>query len=239
MLNISALLKELADTDLRLLRVRVERREASSEVDDLKVLVKGLVAEVSRLEAVVAAHQAKYRSAEKGLRDDRDKISRRRGEVVNFSNYKVQQSAEREIATAEAALTKKEDALLEILEASEQDEKQVVSLRARIKEASAKHDTLAMGLVEALEALEDREGRLKLRRQEILASLDEETVQTYERARERYPSDPLALIKGQACGNCAMSVRPQLLLEIRFNGKVTRCTGCSRVLIAATETENE
>jgi predicted nucleic acid-binding Zn-ribbon protein len=231
----ASVITELADVDLRLLRVRVERQSALSEVEELKAVIKATRQSISEVQVKFQKAQAQYRKDEILLRDERDSLVKRRQELLNFSNYKVQQTAEKEISFAEKALNDKEDLLLNVLESIESLEKLVKDKNLKLSDLNKKFDTLSLGLVDSLEAFEDRELRLVSRRKELIEKLSADVVQTYERSREKYPSDPIALIKGNGCGACQMTVRPQLLLEIRFSGKIIRCSGCSRVLVAGDE----
>jgi uncharacterized protein len=71
--------------------------------------------------------------------------------------------------------------------------------------------------------------KLKLKRVEVKKGITEENMGIYEFITKK-KGVALSEVVNEACGQCYISLPPQLINEIKRGDKVVRCTSCARIL---------
>ena len=71
----------------------------------------------------------------------------------------------------------------------------------------------------------------KLNEREVfLKNIDSKLLEVYERIRKSKGGIAIVEIKDGTCGACYMTIRPQLLIEVKDNDNFVQCESCSRIL---------
>jgi hypothetical protein len=211
---------------LRARRTRIEREfnEKVTKARELERVMRRTIAAHEELEH-------KIRAEEHAVAEESKRLVDRRKALSSFTNYKVAQSAEREIEGSARELRLREEGLLkgmEDLEVSAQARRaseEAFSAAKKILEGLAAVGRETIASIDAEIAIVDRD------RAAVFNTLPEEARREYEKVVRKYPGDPVSEIEGGVCSGCRMNVGPQAILSVR-RGAITRCAGCSRILYA-------
>jgi predicted nucleic acid-binding Zn-ribbon protein len=226
--SIAERLFEVARIDERLFRLERERALCEREFRSGREAALVARRDRERVLEIVAAKQGMILRGEKELKEDFGRIEARRAAVSSFGNAKVQKNAQMEIDHAVSMLRKREDAVLVLMEEVEALKHRAEELEKKQNEEGARgNESLYL---ESLEAMEDRAVRLRNERSGAVEGIDAAILQVYERARLRYPVEPMARVDNGACAVCRMGIAPRLMVDLHKPESVVKCAGCSRIL---------
>jgi predicted nucleic acid-binding Zn-ribbon protein len=228
------------DTNIRRLQAEIEaipKRRAEIEKDfdqrafEIRELEKGrdeARTERTRLETEVLEQRSKQERAERNLMS-----SKKPDEYT---------AAIREADAARKHISQLETQILEKMEAFEQAEGQlkerepeVTRLRGEMEERIKEFEEQTRTQAEQLEAS-------RRERERILATLPKQMGALYNRISARI-RDGIAVAEARngSCTACFMSLRPQVMAEIRRGDEVIICDNCNRILyyVQNEPTQNE
>lgn len=218
-----------ADTNIRRLQAEIEaipkrRAEIEKEFDqrafEIRELERGrdeARTERARLEAEVLEQRSKQERAERNLMS-----SKKQDEYT---------AAIREADAARKHISQLETQILEKMEAFEQAENElkerepeVARLRAEMEERVKEFEEQTNRQARELEAN-------RAERERILATLPKSMGALYNRISVRI-RDGIAVAEARngSCTACFMSLRPQVMAEIRRGDEVIICDNCNRIL---------
>ncbi len=206
---------------------------------DLPGIVAGLQARTAEAKAKVKAlsdgmKQAKIDrdSADVGIIDCGEKVEKYKGQQLHVKSNKQYDALTREIEAAEAKSVKLEKEM-EFLEGRMQ------LFKSDLEAATAQYEEVNGELAEKQKELrevnkehEKEELKLQHEREKILARVEDEDVERYERIKKAKGGQAVVAVKRGACGGCYNRVPPQKILEIRQNSKLFQCEHCGRILVS-------
>ena len=133
--------------------------------------------------------------------------------------------------------------------------KQIAAIETQIEEKSTKIDEIEGILGERAEEISTLDGKREVlikdfekelqknkaefaveteKRQKVFVTLPPQLASIYNRLAQR-SRDGIAVaeVKNGACSACFMSLRPQVLVEIKITDKIIECESCARILYIA------
>lgn len=220
----------LGRVDSRLFRLRNERRQLESSVNDRANQLRKDLEVLKVKQQNAATKKQKYTKEEKLLRDENEKLVDRRKALTSLSNYKLQEAAGREIDAAAKALRAREDGLLKLLEESDAAEKDANTLLEKLTAEHAAIEKLMEEANSSVAGFEEQQSTLIREREAITSALLPDPLKQYQRIHDKYPMDPIVPVKGGTCSGCFMAVQPQTLIEMGKGEQLVRCRGCGRLL---------
>ena len=179
-----------------------------------------------------ADRKSRFDKEESAIKEEREKLIARRKALASLNNYKVQQSAEKEIEHANRQLSVREEALLAALEELEGSLSENTGLEQTVSSVSSDKSAIESDIRETFPALEAREKELKKEREEISLHILPAYLQNYERIRSQYMGDSVVPVDSEhrSCTGCHMQIRPQVMVELHKGDKLVNCPGCGRIL---------
>ena len=224
------------DTGIRHLQAELERipqrrAEIESEFDQRAFEFRQL--ERRRDDATVA--RADF---ENQITTLRQQVERAERNLMQSKNQKDYEAAIREADAARRLISQLETKILEQMEIAEgaeseigQREPEVSKLRDEIKEKIAQYETEAQHKTAQLE-------ELKREREQLVARMPKQLLSLYNRISTRIPGG-IAVVEARnyTCTACLMTLRPQVMAEVRRGDDVVMCESCSRILYVAETTE--
>lgn len=220
----------LSKLDVALLALVGQRNKLQKELDDKKALVKRAEEESYRRGALLRDKQERYRKEEKLIKEEHDKLINRRKALASFTNYKVQQGAEKEIEQANKQLRIREDALLNVMEEIERLDKDFKAVEENRQNAVSAYEEVAKNAGQVFAEIEDEHATVAQRRSTLAGSLESQALSLYDRVRVKYPADPVVPVKEGSCSGCYMRMQPQVINNLHTKAALVRCPGCGRIL---------
>ena len=219
---------QAVDLAIQELRATTGAFPAKSKALDEKL--SNALAGVERVKEAIRNNQSGRKELESKVTDLEAKISKYREQLMSVKTNEEYKAMVKEIDYSQEAISKVEDQILTLMEASEtpaqdlkaaesvlrEDEKIVQTDRVSLEEINLK-DTAT------LEAyIEERLGLEK----EVSADI----LTHYERVRIARGGIALASASDEACDVCNVRMRPQVFQEVRRNDNIIACESCRRIL---------
>jgi uncharacterized protein len=230
------MLQELA---LALRLQALDRKIASLETEiatlpkHISGIEKRLESHGRRLEAdrsALAANQRDRKKLEGDIQLHQQKVSKLRDQMMAVKTNEQYQAFQHEIAYAEAAVRKAEDAILDFMEQSEPLEKNVKAAETRLKVEQKEVETEKVRARERTKVDEQEVAQLRSERKIAAAEMEPQLYTEYERVRKKSKNTPVADATDGRCSACHMALRPQFFQDLRRQDKIMFCESCSRIL---------
>jgi hypothetical protein len=230
----------LQDLALALRLQVLDRKLASLESEIATVpkhiaeIEKKLEAHTRRLEHDRAALAANVRDRKKfdgDIQVHEQKISKLKGQMMEAKNNEQYRAFQNEISYAQAEIRKAEDGILGLMEASEPLDKSVKAAESELKTQKASVEAEKKQALAQVALRQKEQAETRAERQAAVAQMDPRIHAHYERIRKKTKGTVLAEAVGERCGACQITIRPQLLQDLRKGGEVMFCENCGRILL--------
>lgn len=225
-------LHKIADLDAALAYIQREAKKIQNDIAARLQANKRSEIDSETLKKNLSDKRLAADREEKRIRDERAKLVDRRKALATLNDYKSQMSAEREIDHAAKELDEHEDLALKVLQEVEDLEKKLKEITLALADSIKEYEVAYSDALVHIKSLDSRHKEKSAQRKELAATLDKNSLDAYERARSKFPQDPLASVENGSCVKCFMHVGPQALVEIQ-QGRLNRCPGCGRILYSA------
>jgi predicted nucleic acid-binding Zn-ribbon protein len=202
--------------------VQAEHRTANDRVAALQLALEDLQAQVTRFESEIDAVRQ---------REDRDRSLLQSG----TPDAKQLSDLQHELATLQRRQSSLEDSLLEVMEQREElqinQNRELTTIDSLQAELASVQQTRDAALAEIDTASEDRVER----RTQLMAGLDSELAELYERQRSS-AGVGAGLLQGKRCGACRIELDRGELARISAaaDDDVLRCPECRAILLRVT-----
>lgn len=175
-----------------------------------------------RLTALERAAQADATDAK--IREYQKKLEQ---EIVP---YKEMEFLREQVGILRAQLDQLSEEALRLMEAVEEDAKNLVRDEQSYRERRALLEGEIQAIGRKREALRHEQEAWETQRKGILAQLSPVLRQHYERLKEKVPN-PVAYVNGLSCGGCHLRLSAATLLKLQEGREVVTCEHCSRFLV--------
>jgi predicted nucleic acid-binding Zn-ribbon protein len=221
-----------ADTSIRSLQAEIEaiphrRAEVEREFDRRAFEIRALEtrrdearSERARLETEVLEQRVRAERAERNL--------------MSSKNEHEYTAAIREADAARKQISQLETQILEKMESFDEAAGQLKEREPEIARMRAELDERIRALEEQARAQTEELASLRSKRERLLEGLPKNTSALYKRISARI-RDGIAVAEARngACTACFMSLRPQVMAEVRRGDEIITCDNCNRILYYA------
>jgi predicted nucleic acid-binding Zn-ribbon protein len=168
---------------------------------------------------------------ERQIAENKTYLERADRNLKHAQNQKEYETAMRETDALQKQIAALETQTLEKITAAEEVEKELADRAEEINTLDAKRDTALAEFDAVIEA--DRKelaGELE-KRNEVFVTLPDKLAAVYDRLAQR-GRDGIAVaeVVNGSCSACFMSLRPQMLLEVKRGDQIITCESCTRIL---------
>lgn len=207
--------------------------EIESALEDSRAL-EGARKRLVKAEKRALRCQTKQRDLELEIESLSEKMSRSEKRLYGgkVQNPKELSDLQAEIDSLKRRRQKLEDALLEAMINREEAESARDDARSHLAEIESEWSAQQADLKAERETLERRISEIEQRRRALTSRLNPETLQVYERVRERKGGQAVAQMRGDACGACGVTVPPSMEWKLR-QGELIHCDTCGRIVVAS------
>ena len=224
-------LMTLQTLDLEARRLRDEMTALPRLVAQLDAKAKATAGQRAVVLDLIAREEALRRSQESDIKDHQAKIARVRKQLDLAVDTKQVTAFEHEIAFAQAAVSKLEDAELESMERSEALDAQKTVADEAVSAAELKHRQERARAVSTIDADKLLLADVEAKRTAQRATIGEAALSTYDRIAKAKGTG-IAEALNQKCTACQMMLRPQRWNEMRDRDvhEMMSCESCGRLL---------
>ncbi len=217
------------DTRIRSLKADIEaipqrRAEIEKEFDQRAFEIRAL--ETQRQEA-----QAERARLETEIFDQKRRAERADRNLMSSKNAHEYEAAIREADAARKTISQLETTLLEKMEVIDQAEVQLKERQPEVERLRAEMEHRLKELDEQISSETEEIKTRTMERERIFTALPKQMATLYNRISARI-RDGIAVSEARngSCSACFMSLRPQVMAEIRRGEEVITCDNCSRIL---------
>ncbi len=220
-------------------------------LQDRDLRIRGLRAELSRIEPERQVFQAKAAEAQAMLEAARNRLKQIESErkalelevetkkelIARYANQQLQtrkneeyRALSHEIETCNQEIFKIEDREIELMEQAEAAQKTIAQATQTAAKARGLMDEQLASLGTREQNLRKELAGLEANRQELAGAVDETARGRYERLVKSKGEHVVVGIQHGVCGGCHMRVPPQLLVQCQAQQEVVTCSNCGRIL---------
>lgn len=223
---------ELADAETRLQGVPDWMQELHEEHG-------GRQAEIDAVAARRDEAEHARRGAEGELADAQEKGKRYQSQLGQVSTQREYTALLKEIDTAKDQISGFEKQVLEAIEAHDEAEKELETLREGFRELDERYQVELTKWESEKPAVAERIDQLTREVEECRVALPRGTLMLYDRVYSLHDAQAVAQVvrihsRGTNamwhCAACSYNVRPQVVVEIRNGSAVIQCDSCKRIL---------
>jgi len=224
-------LMALQQMDVELKRLRDEIAAFPKLVTQLETKAKATAGQRAVVLDLIAREEVLRRRQESDVKDHQAKIAKIRKQLDLATDTKQVAAFEHEIAFAQTAIGKLEDAELESMERSEQLDGQKVVADKAVAEADAKHTQERERAIATIDRNNAAAAELELKRKAQRATIGEDALSMYDRIAKAKGTG-IAEALNQKWSACQMMQRPQRWNDLRDrdNHEMFTCESCGRLL---------
>ena len=165
------------------------------------------------------------------LIETRARAEKAERDLMSSTNAKAYEAAIREADAAKKHISTLETQILEQMEASEQAEREIGEHEPEIARLRAEMDEKLKAFEEQTRAQTEELERRRIERERLLAALPKQMNALYNRISARIRGGvAVAEARNNSCSACFMSLRPQVMANIRRGDEIIICDNCSRIL---------
>ena len=226
------------------LPILLQLQEIDGEIDKLKSLKAEIPVELQTLETELAEYREKFqaksdaleelqkerRSKDRQLDIQQAKLEKYKSQRLSVKTNKEYTALESEIADLEEASSMIEDEILELMISIDEATDGIEAAKNELKlQEDALNKKRAIFLSERAK-LDQQLGEWYEKRGGSLGEVDSALMGRYDNWRERRGSSLVAVIVGQSCDGCHLTLPPQLVNEVRKGKELHTCNSCGRIL---------
>lgn len=221
-----------ADTCIRKLKADLDavperRAEIDKEFDQRAF-------EFKTAEAQRDAARERHASLEAELAETRAKAGHSDRALMASTNEKEYTAAIREADAARKHASQLETQILEQMELVESAEKRMAELEPEVAKLRAERDEQIIAFESSVKHEGERVEECRREREQLLSELPKPMGALFNRISSRIRNGvAVAEAKNGACTACFMSLRPQVMADIRRGDEIIICDNCNRILYYA------
>ncbi len=151
-------------------------------------------------------------------------------QLFEVKTNKEYQAMQAEISDRKAHKAKAEDSVLQKMMAEDEKKKDLAAAMEAFKAFEKEFKALEQSLNANLAELEKELAAKMEERTAAAQKVEAKSLGIYDRIRKNEDGVALSQITNSTCGECHMSLRPQITIELTKQDHIVFCDSCSRIL---------
>jgi predicted nucleic acid-binding Zn-ribbon protein len=226
------------DTNLRRLKQSIEtaetrRAEIEQEFEQHAFSIREVQARRDKLHAERA-------ELEKQIAENKTYLERADRNLKHAQNQKEYETAMRETDALQKQIAAYETQIVEKMTAAEEVDKELEERAEEINSLDGKRDSALAEFNAQLAKDKTEFDKESKHRHDAFITLPTRLAAIYDRLAQR-SRDGIAVaeVVNGSCSACFMSLRPQILLEVRQGNTIITCESCTRIMYIGTPVQSE
>lgn len=173
---------------------------------------------------------------ERQINEAKTSLERASRNLKNSQNQKEYEASMRESEVLQKQIAQLETQVLEKMTIIEEVEKMLADRADEINGIETERQKTLGEFDREIEASRREFEAESSKRHDVFITLPPNLASVYDRMAQR-SRDGIAVaeVKNGACSACFMSLRPQMMVEIKTGGKIITCESCARILYIETD----
>lgn len=168
---------------------------------------------------------------DKEMAEQRARAEKAERDLMSSTNAKAYEAAIREIDAAKKHVSELETKTLEQMELSESAEKSLAEREPELTRMQSERDDQLRSFEERTRVWAEEIAVRQRDRELLMSELPANVKSMYRRISERIRGGvALAEARAGSCSACFMSLRPQVMSEVRRGEEIITCDNCNRIL---------
>lgn len=233
------------------LPILLQLQEVDEQTDKLEGEKAIIPVELKALEAALAKHkeifqtkanvldelQKERRSKDRQLGTQQAQLEKYKAQRLSVKTNKEYAALESEIADTEEANSTIEDEILELMISVDEANDEIELAKKEFETQETIFREKRDKFLSEEKKIDKEIAKWNRKRKAFLGKVSPPLMRRYDNWRERRGSSLVAVISGQSCGGCHLTLPPQLINEVRKAQDLHMCNSCGRVLYWKDEEE--
>jgi len=233
------------------LPIILQLQEIDGKIDKLESRKAEIPVKLQNLDARLAKHRKSFqvrsealeelqkerRSKDRQLETQQDQLEKYKSQRLSVKTNKEYTALESEIANLEESNSAIEDEILELMISVDEADEEIQVAKNKLKAQEDKSKGTRDKLLSDTEDLDRQIAKWSRKRGAFLKKIDPVLMRKYDDWRSRRGGSLVAVIQGQSCGGCHLTLPPQLVNEVRKKEQLYTCNSCGRMLYWKDEEE--
>ncbi|AQQ70823.1 Putative zinc ribbon domain protein [Limihaloglobus sulfuriphilus] len=172
-------------------------------------------------------------------------LKKRQEELNNAKNNKEYSALLTEINVNKADNSKKENELLELMAALENEQEESKQIESQIEKQSQKIEQVREQVNVKAKDIQESLSKLQNEWDEASRGIPNEVLELFRRLSDNYDGEALAYVdstggkrRNYTCGGCFMSLTNETVNQLLSNDDIIRCPSCSRIVVLHQDKED-
>lgn len=200
------------------------------QIEDLKLEFQKKKSVFTQAQDLLKQLQLKRKELELELSSKESSITKAQSQLYQLKTNKEYQTKLTEISSLKADVSLFEEKVIKILDQIDEAGKNVKVEEEKLVQEEKAFKEKSNKLNEDLKAIEDNIKTLEVKRKDIAKDIEPKILAKYEKLLQSRTGLAIVPVVDDNCGACHMSVRPQIINEIKGYADLVLCGNCLRVL---------
>ena len=216
------------DTFLAELRNEIERKPL--ELEELKLKLEEKKKHLDAIQEDIKKIKIDIKEKELELKSGEEEVKKLQSQLMQVKTNKEYKSLLMEIEGKKADNSLIEDNILDLMEEVDKKELELNKERDNFKHLEAEYSKEEARIKSEIAKIENQIKDKEKEREEVCSHLDTQLLSIYERLLKNRDGLAIVPVVNDACGGCHLSLRPQIINEIKRKDQLVTCERCSRIL---------
>ncbi len=227
----ATLLFQLQKVDLELMQHRARLKEIEALLNGDETIAQA-TQQLSAAQSALKPWQTRSRDLDLEIKSVVQKSKSTEDDLYSgrIRNPKALQELQEEIAALKRQQTGLEDSLLEAMVAVEEHQAETDAAQAALANARAALASQQTDLVEERQRLQAENVTLDQQRKQKAAAVEPGSLAAYEKLRQRFRGQPVALLLPDGCSICGVEQTSMNVQAVRSDRTLAYCESCGRIL---------
>jgi len=230
MLEMIEKLLVLQDRDQKIHRVQQELTHIGPERETLRAKATASQAQLETVKTRAKQTESDRKRLELDVGAKKQQIDKYANQQLQTRKNEEYRALAHEIEMCKADITKIEDGEIELMEQTEQLQKEIARLTRENDEAKKTVEGQIAQFNQCEENLKKELAELERGRAELAAVVEKSVLNRYERLFKSKGDGVVVGVNHGVCGGCHMKLPPQVLVACKSDQKIVNCSNCGRIL---------
>ncbi len=222
---------EIQELDLRIVALKTEIATLPKQIAAIEKVLDEHVRRLELGKTALSGNLKDRKKHETDIQGHEQKITKLKDQMMQAKTNEQLWAFQKEIGFSEAEITKCEDRILALMLEAEKFDVKVKQAQLALDEEKKGVEAQKADAIRRTQADKKEMAELMARRAELAKAMPPALLATYNKLHARM-RDGVAIARAEdgVCQVCRMTIRPQLLAELRIGAEIRTCENCRRLL---------